>query len=153
MFSWSHLSNLLSDPIRKQYAMSKRVQESNLKEGSAVAKPKPMNLTLSSMRKIPSQEVREIQTARRIKVWTRVVSQPGAGNSLCGPLTIARQWFSREATNDAKTWNTRKQGRRDESSAQPAAGNSLRKGEVHLFGRRKLEFHYMQVSDSVEEDL
>ena len=35
--------------------------------------------------------------------------------------------FSRQATNDAKISNTRKQERRDESSAQPTAGNSLRK--------------------------
>ena len=59
MFSCSHLSKFLSDPIRKQCAMSKRVQESKMKEGSAVAKPKPMNLNLSSMRKIPSQEARD----------------------------------------------------------------------------------------------
>ena len=50
----SYPFSLWSD--QEQYAMSKRVQESNLKEGSAVAKPKPMNLNLSSMRKIPSQE-------------------------------------------------------------------------------------------------
>ena len=37
---------------------------------------------------------------------------------------------------------------RDESSAQPAAGNGLRKGEVHPFERRKLELHSMQISDS-----
>ena len=42
----------------------------------------------------------------------------------------------------------RKQERRDESSAQPVAGNRLRKGEVHPFGRQKLEFHKMQISDS-----
>ena len=50
--------------------------------------------------------------------------------------------------NDAQTSNTRKQERRDESSAQPAAGNSLRNREVHPFGRRKLEFRNMQISDS-----
>ena len=38
--------------------MSQRDQESNLNEGSAVAKPKSMNLNLSSMRKVLSQEVR-----------------------------------------------------------------------------------------------
>ena len=37
VFSCSRLSKFLSDPIRKQCAMSKRVQEGNLKEGSAVA--------------------------------------------------------------------------------------------------------------------
>ena len=59
VFSCSHLGKFLSDPITKQRAMSKRVQESNLKEGSEVAKPKPMNLNFSTMRKILSQEVRD----------------------------------------------------------------------------------------------
>ena len=57
VFSFSNLCKFLSDLIRKQCAMSKKVQESNQKEGSAGAKPKPMNLNLLSMRKIPSQEV------------------------------------------------------------------------------------------------
>ena len=69
--------------------MSKRVQESNLKEGSAVAKPKPMNLNLLEHQE--NSIAREIRTARRIKVWTRVVSQPAVGNSLRGPLTMDRQ--------------------------------------------------------------
>ena len=46
-----------------------------------------------------------------------------------------------------KPQTTRKQGRRDES-AQPPAGKSLRKEEVHLFGRRKLEFPNMQISEN-----
>ena len=57
MFSCSHFCHCLSDPIRKQCSMSKRVKESNLKEGSAVAELKPMNLNLPSFRKVPSQEV------------------------------------------------------------------------------------------------
>ena len=39
--------------------MSKRVQESNLKEGSAAAKPKAVNLNFSSMRTILSPDVRD----------------------------------------------------------------------------------------------
>ena len=57
VFSCSNLCKVLSDPIREQCAMSEKVQESNLKEGLAVAKPKPMNLNLLSMRKILSQQV------------------------------------------------------------------------------------------------
>ena len=38
-------------------------------------------------------------------------------------------------------------GRRDEA-AQPPAGKSLRKEEIHPFGRRKLEFPNMQISNS-----
>ena len=70
--------------------MSKRVQESNLKELSAVAKPKLMILNLSSTRKVLSQEARGLNS-REIKVWTSMVSQPAAGNSLRGPPTMARQ--------------------------------------------------------------
>ena len=42
MFSCSHFSNFLSDPIGKQSAMSKRGQEAPSSEGSPMAKPKPM---------------------------------------------------------------------------------------------------------------
>ena len=42
MFSCSHFSNFLSDPIRKQSAMSKGGQEATSSEGSPMAKPKPM---------------------------------------------------------------------------------------------------------------
>ena len=42
MFSYSHLSNFLSDPVGKQSAMSKRGQEATSSEGSPMAKPKPM---------------------------------------------------------------------------------------------------------------
>ena len=112
-----------------------------MKEVSAVAKPKPMNLNLSSMRKIPSQEVRD-PNSPGIKVWTRVVSQRG-------PLTDdGRTMYSQERQNDAQTSNIGKQERRDESSTQPAGGNSLRKEEVHPFGRRNLEFQSMLISDS-----
>ena len=124
--------------------MSKRVQERNLKEGSAVAKPKLMNWNFSSMRKIPSQEVRDPNSA-----GNQSLDQSGV------PARSWKQsaWATGDGTqqrrqNDAQTSNTRKQGRRDASSAQPAAGNSLRKGEVHLHGWRKLEFHKTQISDS-----
>ena len=42
MFSCSHFSNFLSDPIRKQSAMSKRGQTATSSEGSPMVKPKPM---------------------------------------------------------------------------------------------------------------
>ena len=41
MFSCSHFSNFLSDPIEKQSAMSKRGQETSSSEGSPMAEPKP----------------------------------------------------------------------------------------------------------------
>ena len=42
MFSCSHYSNLLSEPIGKLSAMSKGGQEATSSEGSPMAKPKPM---------------------------------------------------------------------------------------------------------------
>ena len=42
MFSCSHSSNFLSDPIGKQSAMSKRGLEATSSEGSPTSKPKPM---------------------------------------------------------------------------------------------------------------
>ena len=42
VFSCSHFSNILSDPIGKQSAMSKRGQEATSSKGSPMAKPKPM---------------------------------------------------------------------------------------------------------------
>ena len=66
--SCSHFSNFLSDPLRKQSAMSKRGQETTSSEGSPMAKPKPMvpakarpiNLVLRSpwsARENPPQEL------------------------------------------------------------------------------------------------
>ena len=49
--------------------------------------------------------------------------------------------------NPRRASNTSKQGRRDESGQHPA-GKSLRKEEVHPFGRRKLEFPKMQISEN-----
>ena len=68
MCSCSHFSNLLSDPIGKQSAMSKRGQEATSSEGSPMAKPRPMipakakpvNLVLRStwsMRECPPQNL------------------------------------------------------------------------------------------------
>ena len=72
LFSCRHFSNFLSDPIRKQSAMSKRGQEATPSEGSLMAKPKPMNPAMAksrltnlvlrnplSARKNPPQDLRD----------------------------------------------------------------------------------------------
>ena len=41
---------VLSDPIRKQSAMSKKGQEATSSEGSPMAKPKPMNPAMAKLR-------------------------------------------------------------------------------------------------------
>ena len=48
MFSCTHFSNFLCDPMEKQSAMSKRGQETTSSEGSPMAKAKPVNLVLRS---------------------------------------------------------------------------------------------------------
>ena len=50
MFSCSHFSNFLSDPIRNQSAMSKRGQKTTSSEGSPMAKPRPMNSAMAKSR-------------------------------------------------------------------------------------------------------
>ena len=79
-------NNFLSDPIRKQCSMSKRVQESNLKEGSAAAS-RSLWIWTSRVSGKFLRKRQEIQTARGIKVWTSMVLQPATGNRLRGPPT------------------------------------------------------------------
>ena len=134
MFSCSHLNNFLSDLIRKQCAMSKRVQESNLKEGSAVAKPKPMNLNFASFRKVPSQEVRDPnspgnqclnQHGVSARKWKQIVRATNEGPTM----------NSQESQqSDTQTSNTVKHGRRDESSNSVRSWKQSARGEVNPFG-------------------
>ena len=73
IFSMFHCSHSLSN--RKQSAMSKRVQEGTSGEGSAVAKPRLMNLVsrnfLSAKKTL--RKIRVLRTARGIKSWIRVM--------------------------------------------------------------------------------
>ena len=78
MFSCSHFLS-----HRKLSVMSKRAHESSSKEGSAVAKPRPMNLVsrnLVSAKKMILRKILVIRIARWIKNWIRVVFHPAAGN-------------------------------------------------------------------------
>ena len=96
MFSCSHFL-----PIRKQSVVSKRTQESTPKEGSAVAKPRPMSLVsgnLLSAKKDPpqylsdpnSQENQELdQTSRRAD-----------GPTTDGPT--GRQWPTAQRSSSPK---------------------------------------------------
>ena len=127
VFSCSHL---LSN--RKQSVMSRRAQESTPKEGSAVAKPRPMSFWCqgtSWVRRRILRKIWVIQTAWWIKNWINVVFHP------------ATNVFSREATRWHSIFQHQEIGRRHESS------NSARGGEDIQFGRSKLHFHNMQISD------
>ena len=131
-FSCSHLSTFLSDPIRKQCAMSKRVQESNLKEGSAVATPKLVNVNLSSMRKIPSQGVSPARSWKQ-SAWATDDD----------PTMYSQE----RQQNDAQTSNTRKTGAKRRISSTPSwkesaqwRGPSLRKAEARIPKCADLQF-------------
>ena len=105
IFSCSHLSKILSHPIRKQCAVSKRVQKSNPKEGPTVGETEACEFEPHEYEEKFLRKRGKIQTARGINVWTCMVSQT-------------------------------------------AAGNSLRRGEINPFGRRRLEITNIQISNS-----
>ena len=133
VFSCSHFNNFLSDPVRKQCAMSKKVQESNLKEGSALAKQKLVNMNLWSMKKIPSQEVSPARSWNTVRVGHR-------------------RWpdnvFSREATTRCSNLKHQETGGEETNQLNPQLERVCARGEVHPCGRRKLEFRNMQISNS-----
>ena len=63
--------------------MSKRPQESTAKEGSAVAKPRPMSLVSKNRPRVRGKtllSIRVLQTARRIKSWIRVLFREAQRN-------------------------------------------------------------------------
>ena len=73
-------SHFLSN--RKPSVMSKRASESTSKEGSAVAKTRPMNLVswnLLSAKKTPPQDS-SASNSRGLKNWIRIMLHPAAGN-------------------------------------------------------------------------
>ena len=104
MFSCNHF---LWD--RKQSVMSKRAQESNSKEGSAVAKPRPMSWcqgTSWAPRK-PLRKTPVHPKNREIKSWIRVmfVERPESGAILQPrPNTLSRKLVkSGESASSAST--------------------------------------------------
>ena len=115
MFSCSHfLSN------RKQSVMSKRVQESTLKEGSAVAKQRPMNLVsknLLSAKKDPPRDLGD-------------------------PNSLGNQDFGSELC-----FSSRKEIAAQHEPEPNTVFSREARGEDYQFGKSKLHFHKMQISD------
>ena len=79
-------SNSLLEQIKKQHrrqsVMSKKVQGSTSKEGSGVAKTRPMNLVsknLLSAKEDPPQDLSCLDSPR-MKNWITVALHPGTGN-------------------------------------------------------------------------
>ena len=110
--------------------MSKRVQESTLKDGSAVAKPRPMNLVSKNLLSVKKNSSRELS------------DQTSPGNQeLDQSEVLVSSWKLLRDTNqnptmncqerqqgDAQSFITWKQGRRDESSNSARARKLSAKG-------------------------
>ena len=110
MFSCSHFSNLLSDPIRKQSAaMAKKRQEATSSEGSPMAKPeptspamaksRPMNLVLHNplnARKNPPQDLSD------------PVNQENAEEKQVGVQTSIRKLMRNTSRSSILKWGNRK---------------------------------------------
>ena len=128
MFSCIHfLSN------RKQPVISKRVQESPLKNGSAVTKPRPMNLVsknLLSVKKDSSQELSD---------------QTSPGNQeLDQSGVLVRSWKLLRDTNQNPTMNCQERQEGDAQSfstwKQGVPGNSAREGRITNSESRSFTF-------------
>ena len=150
MFSCRHFSNFLSDPIRKQSAMSKRGQEATSSEGLPMAKPKPMNSAMAKSR--PMSLVLQIPLGARKKPpqdLSNPVNRVNVEKEQDGAPCIRKlmrnpsqdpieypQVKRPENTQNADSW---KQEDRDESSGS----TSTRK----LGGEHTKEFHNMWISN------
>ena len=118
-------------------------------EGSAVAKPRPMNLVSRNLliaKKDPPQDSSDPNSIRNQELDQSCVSSSGR------KLTRKHQpkpnnVFSIEARqDDTQSSSTRKLGRRDEPSSS-ARASKLERGEDIQIGRSKMEFHNVQISD------
>ena len=134
MFSCSHFFN------RKQSVMSKRAQESTPKEGSAVAKPRPMNSVsrnlLRAKKDLP-QDLSDPSSPRNQELDQSCVSS--RDRKLTRNIIHNPTMHSQEATR----WHSRKLGRRDESS-NSARAKKLERGEDPI---RKVEVARPQYAD------
>ena len=143
MFSCSHfLSN------RKQSVMSKRAQESTAKEGSAVVKPRPMSLVsrnllsakktlrkiLSASKSAENQELDQSSVSWSARKLVRKNNQDPTAHS------------QERRQDDTPSGCTRKLVRSGES-ASSGRTRKLVRGDDRQFGRTRLEFHKMQISD------
>ena len=110
IFSCSHLFL----PDRKQSAMSKRAQESNSQVGSAVAKPRPMNLvprSLLSAKKKSSARFERFEQPVNQELDQSCVSS--SGRKLTRNINPNPTMYSQERQqDDIQSSSTRKLGER-----------------------------------------
>ena len=144
MYSCSHfLSN------RKQSVMSKRAQQSISKEGSAVAKPRPMNLVLRNLlsaKENPPQDSSDSNSPGNQELDQSGVSSSGrklTRNINQNPTSYSQQ---RQQDDTQSSTCTRKLERRDEPS-KSASARQIERGRDIRICRSKMEIHNMHMSD------
>ena len=132
-----------------QCAMSKRVLESTLKEVSAVAKPRAMNLVSKNfliVKKHPPQDLSDpnsLVNQRLDQSGVVARSRKLLRDSNQNPTMYSQERQQGDA-QASSTWN---QERRDESSNSAGARKLSARGEDNQFGKSQLHFHNMQISD------
>ena len=128
MFSCSHfLSN------RKQSAMSKRAQESTAKEGSAVAKPRPMNVVSRNLLSAKQTSPKDSSASK----------SPGNQELEQSYVSPSVRKLMRNKSRDPTAYS---QERRQDDTLFSST-RKLERGDDIKIGRTKLEFHNMRVSD------
>ena len=143
MFSCSHFL-----PKRKQCVISKRAQVSTAKEGSAVAKPRPMNLVsrnLLGAKKTAPQDSRDSNRPQNEELVQSAVSWSARKvrwNGNQDPTAYSQE----RQQDDTQSSSARKLGRRDELSGS-ARSRKLERGEDIQIFRSKMEFHKLKISD------
>ena len=150
---WDHLLRLVNIMNSSMFFIQRTesrvswAQESTAKEGSAVAKPRPMNLVsrnFLSAKKNPPQDSSDSNSPENQEFDQSSVSSSGRKRETS---TQTQQWmYSQERQqDDSRSPSTRKLGRRDEPSSS-ASARKLERGEDIQIGRSNIEFHNMQIS-------
>ena len=87
--------------------LDRKSSESDLEEATAVAKPKLVNFEPLEHKESSFARGKRPKQPGRIKVWTSLVSQHAAENSVRGPPTMARQCnFQQRQQSDAQISDT-----------------------------------------------
>ena len=152
MFSCSHFSNFLSDPIRKQSAMSMRGQEATSSEGSPMAKPKPINSAMVKSRSMNLVLPQPVECEEEPSARCGQSRQPGeCRKEQGGALGIRKlmrnpsrdpiedsQVKRQENTHHADSW-------KQEDTVESSSSTGTRK-PVREVNTQK-DFHYMRISN------
>ena len=99
---------------RKRSVISKRVQESTLKEGSAVAKPRPMNLVSENLLSAKKDPPQDLGDPNSLEKW-------GIGSEFEGRLMQFQSW--------SRVW-TQMRGENGQSSSLAAKAKTQTDGKI-----------------------